>query len=197
MSEPCIFRLCLLKWFACIGAVSWVFFVSVPCVISSQSLASTSEQTGNPVGSLQELTQKKYMAPPTYEFQDDGCPPHKREYTCTVKLLSYSNTGKAVYALFYFATAVYRDMTVGVFFLFIQSSRDSQSAHVSVLIFFGWGEGGLLEQYHRSLRLVASVLAFHFFVLCKIHISHNAISMFLEQCWLVDFLLLKVEDRNS
>jgi len=48
---------------------------------------------GNPVGKLQEMTQKKYMAPPAYEFQDDGRPPHEREYTCTVKLLQYTNTG--------------------------------------------------------------------------------------------------------
>jgi len=49
---------------------------------------------GNPVGKLQEVTQKKYMAPPEYEFQDDGRPPHEREYSCTVKLLQYTSSGK-------------------------------------------------------------------------------------------------------
>ena len=49
---------------------------------------------GNPIGKLQEMTQKKYMAPPTYEFQDNGSPPHEREYLCTVKLLQYTSTGK-------------------------------------------------------------------------------------------------------
>jgi len=69
-------------------------------VLFSHSFASTSDQTSrplpavNPVGKLQEMTQKKYMAPPTYEFQDDGRPPHEREYTCIVKLLQYANTGK-------------------------------------------------------------------------------------------------------
>jgi len=71
------------------------------CVFS-RLFASTSDQTsprssaGNPVGKLQEMTQKKYMAPPTYEFQDDGRPPHEREYTCTVKLLQYANNGKVL-----------------------------------------------------------------------------------------------------
>jgi len=68
-------------------------------VLFSHLLASTSDQTspallgGNPVGKLQEMTQKKYMSPPVYTFQDDGRPPHEREYTCTVKLLQYSSTG--------------------------------------------------------------------------------------------------------
>lgn len=52
----------------------------------------TSHPAENPVGKLQEITQKKYIAPPTYEFQDNGCPPHEREYSCTVTLLQYSNT---------------------------------------------------------------------------------------------------------
>ena len=71
------------------------------CVlVSSQLFVSTSNQTspslsaGNPVGKLQEMTQKKYMAPPEYEFQDNGRPPHEREHTCTVKLLQYTGTGK-------------------------------------------------------------------------------------------------------
>jgi len=64
-------------------------------VVCSQTLASdqTSHPAENPVGKLQEITQKKYIAPPTYEFRDNGCPPHEREYSCTVTLLQYSNTG--------------------------------------------------------------------------------------------------------
>jgi len=76
--------------------------VSVSACVSSQLYVSTSNRNktsppsgpGNPIGKLQELTQKKYLAPPEYEFEDDGRPPHEREYTCTVKLLQYTSTGK-------------------------------------------------------------------------------------------------------
>lgn len=59
------------------------------------SASDQSSSAENHVGKLQEITQKKYIAPPTYEFQDNGCPPHQREYSCTVTLLQYSNTACA------------------------------------------------------------------------------------------------------
>ena len=55
---------------------------------------SLPSEAGNPVGKLQEVTQKKYLAPPEYEFQDNGRLPHEREYNCTVKLLQYTSSGK-------------------------------------------------------------------------------------------------------
>jgi len=71
-------------------------------VLCSNLFPSTSDETsppspdGNPVGKLQEMTQKKCVAPPMYEFQDNGRPPHEREYSCTVKLLQYTDSGKGV-----------------------------------------------------------------------------------------------------
>lgn len=42
--------------------------------------------SGNPVGELQEMTQKNLWAPPVYEFTSEQGPPHAREFVCTVKL---------------------------------------------------------------------------------------------------------------
>ncbi|KAL8566080.1 hypothetical protein ACOMHN_045255 [Nucella lapillus] len=41
---------------------------------------------GNPVGELQEFTQKKLIRPPLYTFEDDEAQPHERQFFCTVKL---------------------------------------------------------------------------------------------------------------
>ena len=49
---------------------------------------------GNPVGELQELTQKKLMKPPIYEFTSEQGPPHAREFVCTVKLGKIQEKGQ-------------------------------------------------------------------------------------------------------
>lgn len=48
---------------------------------------------GNPIGELQEFTQKKLMKPPIYEFSNEQGPPHNREFVCTIKLGKYSEKG--------------------------------------------------------------------------------------------------------
>ncbi|XP_045168050.1 RISC-loading complex subunit tarbp2-like isoform X2 [Mercenaria mercenaria] len=50
---------------------------------------------GNPVGELQELTQKKLMKPPIYEFTSEQGPPHAREFVCIVKLGKIQEKGSA------------------------------------------------------------------------------------------------------
>lgn len=50
---------------------------------------------GNPVGELQELTQKKLMKPPIYEFTSEQGPPHARDFVCTVKLGKIQEKGSA------------------------------------------------------------------------------------------------------
>ncbi|KAK3103697.1 hypothetical protein FSP39_021107 [Pinctada imbricata] len=52
---------------------------------------------GNPVGELQEFTQKKLMKPPVYEFNSEQGPPHNREFVCTVKMgkLTEKGTGRS------------------------------------------------------------------------------------------------------
>lgn len=48
---------------------------------------------GNPVGELQEFTQKKLIKPPSYEFQSEQGPPHAREFVCIVKLGKFTEKG--------------------------------------------------------------------------------------------------------
>nr|XP_022307308.1 RISC-loading complex subunit tarbp2-like [Crassostrea virginica] len=48
---------------------------------------------GNPVGELQEFTQKKLIKPPVYEFANEDGPPHNREFVCTVKLGKFTEKG--------------------------------------------------------------------------------------------------------
>ena len=51
---------------------------------------------GNPVGELQESTQKKLWPPPIYEFAAEQGPPHAREFVCTVTLWNLRAQGKYV-----------------------------------------------------------------------------------------------------
>ncbi|PVD29467.1 hypothetical protein C0Q70_08718 [Pomacea canaliculata] len=51
------------------------------------------EGVGNPIGELQEFTQKKLMKPPIYEFSNEQGPPHAREFVCTIKLGKYVEKG--------------------------------------------------------------------------------------------------------
>ncbi|KAK7110556.1 RISC-loading complex subunit tarbp2-like [Littorina saxatilis] len=48
---------------------------------------------GNPIGELQEFTQKKLMKPPIYEFSNEQGPPHNREFVCTIKLGKFQEKG--------------------------------------------------------------------------------------------------------
>ena len=48
---------------------------------------------GNPIGELQEFTQKKLMKPPIYEFSNEQGPPHNREFVCTIKLGKFVEKG--------------------------------------------------------------------------------------------------------
>ncbi|XP_067945531.1 protein Loquacious-like [Watersipora subatra] len=43
----------------------------------------------NPIGELQEYTQKNLLRPPLYEFISEQGPPHAREFVCTVKLVIF------------------------------------------------------------------------------------------------------------
>ncbi|XP_041365715.1 RISC-loading complex subunit tarbp2-like [Gigantopelta aegis] len=48
---------------------------------------------GNPIGELQEFTQKKLMKPPIYEFTNEQGPPHAKEFICNVKLGKFHERG--------------------------------------------------------------------------------------------------------
>ncbi|XP_048243736.1 RISC-loading complex subunit tarbp2-like isoform X2 [Haliotis rufescens] len=48
---------------------------------------------GNPIGELQEFTQKKLIKPPVYEFTSEQGPPHAREFVCLVKLGKFQERG--------------------------------------------------------------------------------------------------------
>ncbi|CAG2184410.1 TARBP2 [Mytilus edulis] len=57
------------------------------------TLAKMTKMVRNPVGELQEFTQKRLLKPPVYEFSSDMGPPHAREFSCSVKLGKYSEKG--------------------------------------------------------------------------------------------------------
>lgn len=57
---------------------------------------------GNPIGELQEFTQKKLMKPPIYEFSNEQGPPHAREFVCTIKLGKYVEKGQYSFMQTYF-----------------------------------------------------------------------------------------------
>lgn len=63
--------------------------------ITTPKPVTNAEGAGNPVGELQELTQKKLMKPPLYEFSTEQGPPHAREFICTVKLGKIQEKGSA------------------------------------------------------------------------------------------------------
>lgn len=62
--------------------------------VSPTSSGKTKEDDGgNPIGELQEFTQKKLLKPPIYEFITEQGPPHAREFICNIKLGKYVDKG--------------------------------------------------------------------------------------------------------
>lgn len=58
--------------------------------------ADDPDPDGNPVGELQEMTQKRLWAPPSYEYsEEEDASPNTRDYICTVKVSTYAEVGKA------------------------------------------------------------------------------------------------------
>jgi len=47
----------------------------------------------NPVGELQEMTQKRLWPPPVYEFTNEIGPAHAREFVCNVRLFNICEQG--------------------------------------------------------------------------------------------------------
>lgn len=56
--------------------------------IPSARLNPVDTLAGNPVGELQEMTQKRMWPPPVYDFTSEQGPPHAREFVCTVRLFN-------------------------------------------------------------------------------------------------------------
>ena len=71
---------------------------SFGCICFALSLFSqmnpneSGDNLGNPVGELQEMTQKRMWPPPVYSFTNEQGPPHAREFICTVKILTLEET---------------------------------------------------------------------------------------------------------
>jgi len=53
-----------------------------------------SDMAGNPIGELQEYTQKNLLRPPIYDIISEQGPAHAREFVCTVKLAKLQETGE-------------------------------------------------------------------------------------------------------
>lgn len=51
----------------------------------------------NPVGELQEMTQKRLWPPPVYEFTNEIGPAHAREFVCNVRLFNICEQGASRY----------------------------------------------------------------------------------------------------
>ena len=58
------------------------------------------DMQGNPIGELQEYTQKNLLRPPQYQFIGEQGPPHAREFVCTVKLAKLQETGMPIASAF-------------------------------------------------------------------------------------------------
>lgn len=69
-----------------------------PCLCRLDSVGGGGDDeddlAGNPVGELQEMTQKKLWPPPVYEFTSEQGPPHAREFVCTVRLFNLAEQGE-------------------------------------------------------------------------------------------------------
>lgn len=59
----------------------------------STSPKGQDDEVGNPIGELQEFTQKKLLKPPIYEFPAEQGPPHAREFICNIKLGKFAEKG--------------------------------------------------------------------------------------------------------
>jgi len=70
------------------------FFAKACSKIEIPESADDDNVPGNPVGGLQEFTQKKLLRPPIYEFvSEQAGPPHCREFVCIVNLGKLKETG--------------------------------------------------------------------------------------------------------
>nr|QOW64981.1 hypothetical protein [Lymnaea stagnalis] len=61
--------------------------------VSTAPTPNKEEDVGNPIGELQEFTQKKLLKPPIYEFVTEQGPPHAREFICNIKLGKFTDKG--------------------------------------------------------------------------------------------------------
>jgi len=87
--------------FGCSTLVTGVFteIIKRPCVDVCKSGGHFSmepkENDGrNPVGELQEMTQKRLWPPPVYEFTNEIGPAHAREFVCNVRLFNICEQGE-------------------------------------------------------------------------------------------------------
>ncbi|KAK6166285.1 hypothetical protein SNE40_023018 [Patella caerulea] len=60
---------------------------------SGVGASADEDSLGNPIGELQEFTQKKLIKPPIYEYSCEQGPPHSREFKCTVKIGKFQEIG--------------------------------------------------------------------------------------------------------
>jgi hypothetical protein len=56
----------------------------------------TNGEKSNPIGKLQELTQKNWIRPPEYEFsdQENASTPNSKMYSCRAKVATYTAEGE-------------------------------------------------------------------------------------------------------
>ena len=76
--------------------IQLISFFLILCSLSTSETKSSKkdDEPGNPIGELQEFTQKKLLKPPIYEFVTEQGPPHAREFICNIKLGKFADKGK-------------------------------------------------------------------------------------------------------
>ncbi len=59
---------------------------------------TTNGEKSNPIGKLQELTQKNWIRPPEYEFsdQENASTPNSKMYSCRAKVATYTAEGELI-----------------------------------------------------------------------------------------------------
>jgi dsRNA-specific ribonuclease len=59
---------------------------------------TTNGEKSNPIGKLQELTQKNWIRPPEYEFsdQENVSPANSKMYSCQAKVATYAAEGESI-----------------------------------------------------------------------------------------------------
>jgi len=89
-----IIRRYVISHLSCSSLITRRYVIShLSCSSNAAAETSGEDGVGNPIGELQEFTQKKLMKPPIYEFSNEQGPPHNREFVCTIKLGKYTEKG--------------------------------------------------------------------------------------------------------
>ena len=127
--------------------------LNLACVNRSSETGGE-DGVGNPIGELQEFTQKKLMKPPIYEFSNEQGPPHNREFVCTIKLGKFVEKGVSLWCGF-----SNRNVTaiVELTHTFLMFSRLPTLCLAAVLDTWNWLKAKVVVLPATTLHIIAEV----------------------------------------